>query len=215
MTATDYWPLTGLRMRAGSIELRLPDADDLAALAALAEAGVHDPAEQPFKAEWTDAEPVERARSTMRYHWSCWGSWQPADWTLNLVVVRDGVVVGTQGMGGKNFASLREVGTGSWIGLEYQGQGIGTAMRAAVLALAFDGLGAQFAVSAAFTGNPASIAVSRKLGYAEDGIDRYLIRGEPVHGRRFRMDRATWLASRRIDVGITGLEPCLPLFGLT
>ena len=124
-------------------------------------------------------------------------------------------MVGTQEMSGKNFASLREVGTGSWLGLEYQGEGIGTVMRAAVLGLAFDGLGAQFAVSAAFAGNPASIAVSRKLGYSEDGIDRYLIRGEPVQSLRFRMDRATWLANRRIDVGITGLEPCLPLFGLS
>jgi RimJ/RimL family protein N-acetyltransferase len=214
MTAPGYWPLTGLRLRTSQLELRLPDAEDLLALAALAEVGVHDPAEQPFKVEWTDAEPVERAQRVMRYHWSCWGSWQPDDWTLNLVVVRDGIVVGTQGMSGKNFASLREVGTGSWLGMEHQGQGIGTAMRAAVLALAFDGLGARFAVSSAFTGNPASIAVSRKLGYAEDGMDRYLIRGEPVESRRFRMDRATWLANRRIEVDISGLESCLPLFGL-
>jgi RimJ/RimL family protein N-acetyltransferase len=215
MTSLDYWPLTGLRLRTGQLELRLPDADDLGALAALAEAGVHDPAEQPFKAAWTDAEPIERARSTMRYHWSCWGSWEPSDWTLNLVVVRDGVVVGTQEMAATNFAVLREVGTGSWLGREHQGQGIGTAMRAAVLALAFDGLGAEFAVSAAFARNPASIAVSRKLGYAENGTDRYLIRGEPVASRRFRLDRATWLANRSAVVTITGLEPCLPLFGLT
>jgi RimJ/RimL family protein N-acetyltransferase len=151
----------------------------------------------------------------MRYHWSCWGSWEPANWTLNLVVIRDGAVVGTQEMTAINFAALREVGTGSWLGLEYQGQGIGTAMRAAVLALAFEGLGAEFAISSAFAGNPASIAVSRKLGYAENGTDRYLIRGEPATSRRFRLDRTTWLANRSIEVSITGLEPCLPLFGLT
>lgn len=214
MTSPDYWPLTGLRLRTADLELRLPDADDLLALAALAEAGVHDPAEQPFKIAWTDAEPAERALSTMRYHWSCWASWQPTDWKLNLVVVRDGTVVGTQEIGGANFAKLREVGTGSWLGLDYQGQGIGTAMRAAVLALAFDGLGAEFAVSSAFSGNPASMAVSRKLGYARDGTARYLIRGEPVRSQRFRLDRATWLANRRIEVGISGLEPCLPFFGL-
>src|SRR5271154_3105610 len=129
MTSLDYWPLTALRLRTGQLELRLPDADDLGALAALAEAGGHDPAEQPFKGAWTDAEPIERARSTMRYHWSCWGSWEPSDWTLNLVVVRDDVVVGTQEMAATNFAVLREVGTGSWLGREHQGQGIGTAMR--------------------------------------------------------------------------------------
>jgi RimJ/RimL family protein N-acetyltransferase len=214
MTSSGYWPLTGLRLHTEGLELRLPDADDLLALAALAEAGVHDPATQPFEAEWTDVSPPERALATLRYHWSCWGSWQPTDWTLNLVAVRDGTVVGMQGMSGANFAKLREVGTGSWLGLDYQGQGIGTAMRAAVLALAFDGLGAEFAISAAFVGNPASIAVSRKLGYAADGMNRYLIRGEPVQNRRFRLDRAAWLGNRRIDVSISGLEPCLPLFGL-
>jgi GNAT superfamily N-acetyltransferase len=62
--------------------------------------------------------------------------------------VRDGVVVGSQGVGGRDFAVLREVHTGSWLERRYQGQGIGTQMRAAVLALAFDGLEAQSAVSA-------------------------------------------------------------------
>ena len=44
-------------------------------------------------------------------------------------MVRDGVVVGTQGIGGRDFAVLREVHTGSWLGRRYQGQGIGTQMR--------------------------------------------------------------------------------------
>jgi RimJ/RimL family protein N-acetyltransferase len=215
MTSPDYWPLTGLRLHTEGLELRLPNAGDLLALAALAESGVHDPATQPFEAEWTDVSPAERALATLRFHWSCWGSWEPARWSLNLVVVRDGAVVGTQGMGAENFAKLREVGTGSWLGLDFQRQGIGTAMRAAVLALAFDGLGAEFARSSAFAGNPASLGVSRKLGYADDGIDRLLIRGEPVRSQRLRLDRATWLASSRTEVRISGLEPCLPLFGLS
>ncbi len=213
-----YWPLTGLRLRvappAGRLELRLPDAQDLAALAALAEAGVHDPDSQPFAVPWTDAEPSARALSTMQYHWSSWAAWTPVKWDLNLVVIRDGLVVGTQGMSATDFAALREVGTGSWIGRQYQGQGIGTAMRAAVLALAFDGLGAEFATSGAFSDNHASLAVSRKLGYADDGIDRQLVRGRPAQTRRLRIDRASWLAHKSIEVEIEGLDPCLPLFGL-
>jgi hypothetical protein len=55
-------------------------------------------------------------------------------------VLSGGVVVGSQGIGGRDFAVLREVHTGSWLGLRYQGQGIGTQMRAAVLHLAFEGL---------------------------------------------------------------------------
>jgi hypothetical protein len=101
---TDLWPLFGLRLSTPRLELRVPDLDDLAALAAVAATGVHDPAVQPFAAEWTDGPPEQ--------------------------------------------------------------------MRAAVLDLAFEGLGAEYAVSEAFADNAASYAVSRKLGYADDGIER-------------------------------------------
>jgi RimJ/RimL family protein N-acetyltransferase len=106
------------------------------------------------------------------------------------------------------------VHTGSWLGRDHQGQGIGTQMRAAVLWLAFAGLGAESACSGAFEDNLASIAVSRKLGYQDDGIDRYVRRGEPVVSRRFRLDRQAWQDSRAVPAVIEGLEPCLPLFGL-
>jgi RimJ/RimL family protein N-acetyltransferase len=211
---SEYWPLTGLRIRSGQLELRLPDAADLEALAVLAERGVHDPAEQPFSVPWTDTEPAARALGTMQHHWSCWGSWKSASWDLNLVAVQDGVVAGTQGIGARNFAIMREVGTGSWLGLRYQRQGIGTRMRAAVLALAFDGLGAEFATSGAFLHNEASLAISRKLGYRADGMERYLIRGKPADMQRLRLDRASWAAHRTIDVAIAGLDACLPSFGL-
>lgn len=128
-------------------------------------------------------------------------------------MVRDGVVVGTQSMGGRNFAVLREVNTGSWLGLDYQGQGIGTQMRAAVLDLAFEGLGAQHAVSEAFDDNPASLAVSRKLGYRDDGVAWYCVRDRPALSHRLRLTRADWLATRTVPVQIFGLEPCLPHFG--
>jgi RimJ/RimL family protein N-acetyltransferase len=175
---------------------------------------------QPFAVAWTDAEPAERARSVLQYHWTCLGAWSPARWELNLVVVRAGTVIGTQSIGATDFAVLREVGSGSWLGRRYQGQGCGTMMRAAVLGLAFDGLDAQYALSEAFTDNPASLAVSRKLGYREDGISRQVVRGKAAELRRFRIDRATWqarLEARDALIGsvtIEGLEPCLPMFGL-
>ena len=211
---SEYWPLTVLRIRIGELELRLPDADDLHALAVLAEDGVHDVQVQPFSVPWTDAEPAVRALGTMQYHWSCWGSWSPAQWNLNLVAALGDTVVGTQGIGARDFAILREVGTGSWLGRQYQRRGIGTLMRAAVLALAFDGLGAEFATSGAFLHNAASLAVSRKLGYRDDGLERHLIRGAPVELRRLRLDRASWEAHRVAEVAIDGLHACLPSFGI-
>lgn len=212
---SDLWPLAALRLRTPLLELRPPSDHDLADLARVAAAGVHDPQVQPFAVPWTDVSPAERARSVLQHHWRQLAAWTPGDWWLQLVVVRDGVVVGTQGISGHNFAVLREVATGSWLGQSYQHQGVGTEMRAAVLELAFAGLGAEYATSGAFTDNAASLTVSSKLGYVEDGIDRYVSRGRPATVRRLRLDRQTWQATRLTLVSIEGLQACLPMFGLT
>jgi RimJ/RimL family protein N-acetyltransferase len=87
-------------------------------------------------------------------------------------------------------------------------------MRAAVLHLAFAGLGAEYATSEAFTDNAASLGVSRKLGYVPDGFYRQVIQGKPATQQRLRLDRAGWQAHRTIDVEITGLAECRPDFGL-
>jgi RimJ/RimL family protein N-acetyltransferase len=209
-----WWPLPGLRLRTPRLELRLPTETDLMALAELAAGDVHDPAVQPFMVAWTDKPRDERARGAMQYHWRQWAAWTPADWTLELAVISAGTVVGVQSVAAGEFAVLREVHTGSWLGMAHQGKGIGTEMRAAVLHLAFAGLGAQQARSDAFDDNPASLAVSRKLGYSDDGIDRLVVRGRPVVSRRLRLDRGTWEATHTVPVTIAGLQPCLHMFGL-
>jgi RimJ/RimL family protein N-acetyltransferase len=210
---TDFWPLAGLHLTTPRLELRWPGEADLLALADLAARGVHDPAVQPFSVAWTDVGPAERARSVLQYHWGRWANWNPADWALEFAVVADGTVVGTQGISASDFAVRREVSSGSWLGQAYQRQGIGTQMRAAVLYLAFAGLGAEHAVSTAFEDNAASLGVSRRLGYREDGIEIHAIRGRPAVTRRLRLDRAAWQAAQSVPVQITGLPPCLPDFG--
>jgi RimJ/RimL family protein N-acetyltransferase len=210
-----HWPLSRLRLRTPGLELRWPTLDDLDALAGLAAEGVHDPSVQPFTVAWTDVSPADRARSTLQYHWAQWGSWKPSDWTLDLVADRDGTIVGTQGLSGRDFAVRREVSTGSWVGQRYQGQGIGTKMRAAILHLAFEGLHADYATSAAYDDNAASRAVSRKLGYTDDGIERHVVRGQLALLRRLRLNRSAWEAHRCFSVEIEGLAACLPDFGLT
>ena len=210
----DHWPLYGLVLRTPRLEMRVPDNDRLAELGEVAAAGVHDPAVQPFTAEWTDGDPADAVRRVIQWHWGTWAAWRPEDWSLGLVAIADGRVVGTQTIDGAGFAVLREVGTGSWLGRAEHGRGLGTEMRAAVLELAFAGLGAQFATSEAFTDNHASYAVSRKLGYADDGVTRHVVRGGAVTGRRLRLDRDAWAAARTVPVTIEGLEPCLPMFGV-
>lgn len=209
------WPLFGLRLRTPRLELRLASLADLDELADLAAEGVHDPEVMPFGVPWTDVPPDQRARNLLQFHLGQLGAWSPRDWTLNLVVDSGGTIVGTQGLSGRDFALLREVRTGSWLGQRYHRQGIGTEMRAAVLHLAFAGLGAEYATSEAFTDNAASLGVSRKLGYVFDGTYRQVIRGKPATQQRLRLDRAGWRAHRTTEVEITGLAECLPDFGLT
>lgn len=208
-----HWPLYGLRLRTPRLELRLPDLEDLDALAELSLHGVHDPAEMPFLVPWTERPPAERAPGLMQWHWRQFAEWTPEHWSLNLVTVVDGVVAGTQNIGAQDFAVVREVSTGSWLGQAFHGRGIGTEMRAAVLDLAFAGLAAESAASSAFTDNPASLAVSRKLGYRPDGRFRAQVSGRLRHGQRLVLDRAGWEGHRTVPVTIEGLEPCLPFFG--
>jgi RimJ/RimL family protein N-acetyltransferase len=211
---TDHWPLLSLRLTTPRLELRLPNDEELAALADLAADGVHEPDRMPFLVPWTDLPPAERARSVVQHHWRGRGTWTPNNWELNLAVFTEGRVAGLQAVAARDFAGLREVNTGSWLGMRFQGQGIGTEMRAAVLHLAFSGLNALEATSGAFEDNPSSFAVSRKHGYELDGIDRHLVRGRPTTTRRLRLTRSRWETRAQVPVRIVGLTPCLPLFGL-
>ncbi|MDL4773638.1 MULTISPECIES: GNAT family N-acetyltransferase [Thermomonosporaceae] len=213
MTVT-HWPLFQLRVRTPRLELRLPTIEELDALAQLSTEGVHDPDQMPFAVPWTDQPPAERARGLMQFHWRQMANWTPQDWNLQLGVFLDDHIVGVQGIIARDFMILREVGTGSWLGQRYQSQGIGTEMRAAALELAFSGLGAESAVTAALSDNTASNTVSRKLGYQPNGMVRTRVRDTLGYEQRFKLDRDRWQQHRTVSVQIGGLELCLPHFGL-
>ncbi|SCL37472.1 Protein N-acetyltransferase, RimJ/RimL family [Micromonospora pallida] len=209
----DYWPLLGLRVRTARLELRLPTEDELAELAEVAARGVHEPGERPFLLPWTEGTPIERARALLQAHWHRRGEWTPQSWKLDLVVFAQGRPAGVQEVWAREFAVRREVATGSWLGLAYHGQGIGTEMRAAALHLAFAGLGAAHATTASFVDNAPPLAVSRKLGYQPDGISRDVRDGEVLVSQRLRLTREDWARTDRPEVVLDGLAPCLDLFG--
>jgi RimJ/RimL family protein N-acetyltransferase len=166
----------------------------------------------PFFTAWTDGIGKPGfVPEFVRFHRTQQDEWLPDNWHLLLGVWTDGELAGTQG------AQLTEPGTaetGSWLGQRFQGRGIGTEMRAAMLALLFEGLGLGAATSGALEGNEASARVSEKLGYEQVGEDVAAPRGVPVRQRKFRLTRAMWQARERPRVEIEGLEPCLALFGL-
>ncbi|MFI6178822.1 GNAT family N-acetyltransferase [Nonomuraea sp. NPDC051191] len=206
------WPLFELSITTPRLELRHPSLDDLDELADRAAEGVHDAGFMPFLRPWSEAAPAERVRRTVQYHFRSWAEFTADDWSVELVAVHEGQVVGTQGITATSFPVARQVKTGSWLGRRFQGLGIGTEMRRAVLHFAFAGLGARHAVTEAFEDNHASLAVTRKLGYRDDGVTVHARRGEPVVTRRFRMAREDWSPSP--DIEIHHLDACLPLFGL-
>jgi RimJ/RimL family protein N-acetyltransferase len=206
----DPWPFRHLVLRTPRLELRPDDDEGLLELVEQAHRGVHPPDEMPFAHEWTDAPPEQLGRATFQFYWGARARLTPADWGLNFLVRFEGRVIGTQSLRGVDFRVAREVSSGSWIGLEHQGKGIGTEMRAAVLLLAFDHLDAVQARSSAAIGNPKSRGVSRRLGYVEDGTSRVVRRGQPTEDVRFlvtrdRFARPDW----KLDV--TGLTDCLDL----
>lgn len=205
------WPLFDLVVRTPRLELRYPNDEDLLELAQVAARGIHDPSWMPLGG-WTDVKGPELERNVMKYQWKARGDWSPDNWSFPGVVVVDGKVVGVQGMHATEFAKLRSVGTGSWIGLEFQGHGIGREMRAAVLHLAFAGLDAVEALSGYWHDNEPSRRVSAGLGYQWNGDDRQLRRGEPDTQVNVRLTRRDWEQVRRDDISIEGLDGCIEFF---
>lgn len=165
-------------------------------LAHLAARGVHDPDRMPFSTPWTRGAPAQIMRNVLTYQWATRPAIAPDRFRLNCAVLVDGVVVGSQSIGAKDWARQRTANTGSWVGREYQGQGIGTRMRMLALHFLFEGLGATEALSGAFADNPASNAVSRKVGYYDDGAEQVLREGLAATHNRYRMPRDRWLEVR-------------------
>ncbi len=208
-----YWPLFGLRVRTPRVELRPPDDDDIVALAELAARGVHDPDFMPFEVTWTDVESPELERNTLQFFWRQRAEWTVDEWHLPMATVVEGEIVGTQGITGKHFGKTRVVGTGSWLGREHQGKGIGKEMRAAILHFAFAGLEADIALSGAWHDNGPSLGVSAALGYEANGEDIVLRREVADRQIRLQLTRARWEERRRDDIEIEGLEACRAMFG--
>jgi len=220
-----HWPLFDLVVRTPTLVLRPPTDDVAVQLADLAVQGIHDPATMPFSIPWTDAEPAVVPRSSMQWWWRQRAELTSASWSVGFAVHRrirsadaDGgerlELAGVQDVMAKDFVLTRQVLTGSWLGAAHQGQGVGKEMRAAVLHLAFVGLGAQAATTEAWADNLASQGVTGSLPYRRNGEHVALRRGVADRMLDFRVDRADWESVRRDDIVIEGLEPCLGMLGL-
>jgi RimJ/RimL family protein N-acetyltransferase len=209
-----YWPLFDLRLETERLVLRAVTDDDLPGLLDAIDAGIHDPELMPFSIPFTDQEPAERRLSSAQYIWGARANWSPDGWELPFGVFSDDTPIGIQGVSAKRFPVMREVETGSWLTRAQQGQGFGKEMRCAVLQFAFEHLEADVARSAAFLDNPASAAVSRAIGYRENGRSRDAPRGTPKDQVKFELTRDEWLQRRDSlpRARVVGFDTARPMF---
>ena len=206
------WPFYDLRLTCGDVALRgVSDADLEPLLASLPDDLEHDPRSERF-AQLDDIS--DRRRIFAADIWKHRGTWSPTAWCLDLVVEVEGEPVGVQALEGDDFPTLRTVDSFSWLATRVRGRGLANQMRACILALAFEHLGAVTAVSSARTDNPASLAVSRRLGYVDNGLSRTDTPTGVTELQHVRLTRDRWQPGQW-PVEVTGVEGTLAWFGLS
>jgi RimJ/RimL family protein N-acetyltransferase len=178
LTLEGVFPPFALGISCGLLELKVLRDDDLPELVELVRAGIqvrgspmpflHDWHEEPFAPGSPDGFPT----TSLRWWWTQRATYAPDEWRLALVVRRNGDLVGMQDLQAQDFAQTRRVMTGSWLGKAHHGMGTGTLMRQLVVGFAFDELAAEQCESGYVVGNHASAAVSRKVGYVDNGRRR-------------------------------------------
>ena len=205
---SELWPLFGLRLTTERLQLRLPTEDEALRLVQLPPDDLDvDPA---WPAPAGSAHPL--ATAVLQWYWRALGEWKVEHWRLPLAVWWNGESIGMQELEADRFPALRSVETSSWLVKSARGKGLGKEMRAAVLTLAFDHLGAARAKSGAWDWNKSSLGVSRALGYVDNGWDF------EDHGHQSGVMRSVMLEKADWDgepwkTRVEGLESCLAWFG--
>ncbi|WP_035859374.1 GNAT family N-acetyltransferase [Kitasatospora cheerisanensis] len=209
------YPPLNLEVRTPRLTLAGASDELLERLVPTVRAGVADAEPWPFDdpSSFYQDSP-DREWRWLRAVWAGRGRVNESFWRLYFVVLLDGEPVGMQDLIGVDFAKYGTVTSFSWLAPGHRGHGLGAEMRAAVLHLAFAGLGAREAESDAFADNRASNKVSRSLGYRPNGTTWDTRRGEAAPIQRWLLTRAAWEQARRTDIELLGVEECLPVLGL-
>ncbi|GAA0583674.1 hypothetical protein GCM10010172_80750 [Paractinoplanes ferrugineus] len=209
------YPPLNVEVRTPRLTLAGASDELLERLVPLVRAGIADTEPWPFDDPMSFyADSPEREWQWLRGIWRGRARVSPDAWRLYFAVLADGVPIGMQDLVGLDFARFGTVSSFSWLGPGHRRQGFGREMRAAILHLAFAGLGAAEAGSDAFVDNEASNRVSRGLGYEPNGTDWDTRRGEPARIQRWRLTRAAWERRRRDDIELIGVEQCRRGLGL-
>src|SRR5689334_20077291 len=123
------WPLHGIRVRTGGLDLRVMTEADLPTIWAL----LPDDLElNPHATTYAGLDRAANRRAVVaQAYWRALGMWSPDDWALSFVVRsadHGGGVIGVQGLEGPDWRADRTVDSSSWLIPEARGTGIGTRM---------------------------------------------------------------------------------------
>jgi RimJ/RimL family protein N-acetyltransferase len=212
-TNESVWPLFDLRLTLNDTLLRPVRETDLDELARLLPDDVeHDPQSRL----WPGLDLASnRRRLLFQNYWRHWGDWSVESWALTFCVIHRDQVVGIQELEADHFVELRTVDSSSWLAPEYRGVGLGTTMRVAMLGFAFDHLGAQAAITSARVDNAASLGVSRRIGYQDNGVSVSRSPSGPCVLQHMRLSREQWrTGALGGSVVVTGLSDCALYFGV-
>lgn len=210
------YPPLNVEIRTPRLTLAGATDELLERLVPIVRAGIADVEPWPFDDPISlYADSPEREWQWLRGIWRGRGRMSPDSWRLYFAVLVDGEAVGMQDLSGKNFDRFGTVTSFSWLAPGSRRQGLGKEMRAAILHLAFAGLGAREAGSDAFIDNAGSNGISRALGYEPNGTDWDSRKGEAAVIQQWRLTRDAWERTRRDDIELTGVAECLPVLGIS
>lgn len=189
LTLEDLWPPFGLSITCGPLSLRALRDEDLPELVAAAVDGIHDDDLRPFPRAWAGLPAIEMGRDLASRYWRHRANFPSDEWGLPLVARLEGRIVGVQGSEAVRYPILRTPDTFSWLTRSVQGRGLGTLMRQVICAFLFDELDAHAVTSGAYADNPASAAVSRKVGYVANGTKLELRDNAAAEHHKFILTR--------------------------
>lgn len=198
------FPPLGLAVTSGDLVLRPFRDADLPAYAELLRSPIFPDESEDFVFAWYRVPEAERLRNAITFQWHQRAAFSPESWALPLGVWVGGELVGSQDLTAKDFAQRRTVSSGSWLTQAAQGKGYGGLMRRAVLAFAFDHLGAVRAESGAGVRNAPSQAVSRSCGYEPNGTQTKYEGGRTRTEQNFVVTPETFVR-RDVCIEVEGL----------
>lgn len=193
------------------LKLRIPSSKDLTFLASIASEGIQNADEPRFQSDYLydrSAQNIENYLNENIYKYL--SSWNKNDWHLPFAVFYENNPIGMITMYAKDFPVARGFGCGYWIGLAYQGKGLGTEMLQATLSFGFDKLEAQEAYVGAWSDNEASKRIMEKLGFVFNGEYWMARQGQAMKDIRMRLPKEKW--TKPDSISIQGFESCKNYF---